>query len=1677
MGHAEPARHGGLTAAAPAPPAPPFHPSLPACSLGLDCLRSLEWRGWSPGGEYEKLLVLKNVSTQNIRFKYRLPATKYFSMAFPETKKLSPGMTVSIPITFRPVKRERYDDVVEFTTDKGQFAVAVRALLPIVRVEVPEDIDFGYIPAKETGHKSFTMSNTGELGIDCAWHLNAPFAIAPAEVHLDPGESQTFHATFEPMDASVFVASAVCLMMGETIALVKIHGIGKYPYVSLQEGTADFGEVLIGTSKEMNITLANHSLVPASFDVTRTALDQDRALSVSPARGRIPPDSSQALKVTYTPASEGMFSSESFTVSCLGGNTEDLKVQGSAVGPAVSLSAESLSFGSVQAKSSSSRVLCIQNQSDVPVTYQFNAEPQGVFSFDEACDTVAPHSQRYVTITFRPKDAASYWKRLVCVVNNRAPLFVDLMGTSFNDKRRPPRLTQKHVNTYLSSAGTCGGHVRVEDIEEAFPSVSSLERPLPLPEQEVWRTFYEGQDPTGSVTVDDENIDFGACSRLRMSEYRTVTVTNKTDYKVTSLWHAPDGPDGSPAFTVFPETTDIRPRSQAEFRLQFRPAKDNAYHSQMLDCITYIKSQRDFRMVPDNKLMAPWHNTVQVTGHTFPRGSEAFVPKAKFSSKVLNFPPCKVGESMYLTTAIANDGDTPVKFDIRESKTLADVLTIKPSQGVVPPGGSRLVAVRLHAKEARTYYDNLVCTLNNSSENILDLEIFGGGHIPHLVVDSTLYLKPTCIGASSCRDLKMFNNSKIPVVYEWHVPDRLKNILTIEPSVGMLRGNDATSASLRFAPQKQGECRGNISCMVGVSGRAGTGGGRGGEAGGGQRDRMLVTVVGEGTSGTITMDPPNLEFGAVCARHSSSQRLTLLNQSDGVIAYELQITGPDGRALPDNGVITIDEPSGQLPARALKTVNVKFAPTCRDEFDFRIVCSTVTKVGKAEGARQDRPDSTQLIPLIEAKVEASAAYPMVQITDVFSPGVQKTFLWGMLNVNSLNEELAAVLTTAEVDLYKIGEWKLIGTEEALKVLTPVGSNFGVHEESESDSLMVFELSNTGILESEFKFHFMDDAEVEIENWVDVGEKTDEEGRHHAFLIENDIFQIAPREGKLKPGEKTCVTITYKHTHIGHHELPVLLHIQDGKRVRIHLEGETIPSDAQRLDFPSLEFKMAPVPLGCSPGPIQSFPLFNNGPRAVRFEIDPEPLDRFVASNYGFETFRVLNPVGEVPPNGMCPLQVQFEPIEERQYSLDLPLRVSSGVTHTIELQGEGVHPKNPRAAEAAEAALSSVTSAWDHFSPTPSLKPLSSIVSMSSEHIVLGPMPAKSLVRKLLVIQSSSRMPLNFFWRLELADGEVGEFSIEPSSGTIDPFGSFVCRLCYTAGAFPLRALSRMKCTVEVEEEVAAPPGSPQHRSTVLQDLIVQDPPPRDFEYRDRKRLSVTKQMTKSIRLRLPLLDGIHMEAERDLEQRYVESQQQPHPPSQVMYVSLEMIVQSENQFLKNKGEDDAKKFFTPKIIERLDGNAEAVQAASDLLHDLLLEAFCDPAVVSAIEGLDVEETPMFAQVSSSLPELVTGLSQAGRGADAPTEAASSLLGHPSVSPGSDEPGSTPRAARVGEVPQSGDAEDAGGATAPTPASPEGAAPLPLLTSGPAALHLQELSEFVLESAIFAILQESAHSH
>ena len=65
--------------------------------FGIDCTGpfgdGILFKGgeWAPGGEYVQRLRVKNVSPKLKKLKYRLPTTKYFSLAYPEVITLSPG--------------------------------------------------------------------------------------------------------------------------------------------------------------------------------------------------------------------------------------------------------------------------------------------------------------------------------------------------------------------------------------------------------------------------------------------------------------------------------------------------------------------------------------------------------------------------------------------------------------------------------------------------------------------------------------------------------------------------------------------------------------------------------------------------------------------------------------------------------------------------------------------------------------------------------------------------------------------------------------------------------------------------------------------------------------------------------------------------------------------------------------------------------------------------------------------------------------------------------------------------------------------------------------------------------------------------------------------------------------------------------------------------------------------------------------------------------------------------------------------------------------------------------------------------------------------------------------------------------------------------------------------------
>ena len=90
---------------------------------GIEVLDGITWRGWEPGREYTKQLILKNVKiqTQKLRYRYekafqlneatpsfrRLPESHFFTTVYPQPIVLSAGTSFTLPVVFRPQEKAR----------------------------------------------------------------------------------------------------------------------------------------------------------------------------------------------------------------------------------------------------------------------------------------------------------------------------------------------------------------------------------------------------------------------------------------------------------------------------------------------------------------------------------------------------------------------------------------------------------------------------------------------------------------------------------------------------------------------------------------------------------------------------------------------------------------------------------------------------------------------------------------------------------------------------------------------------------------------------------------------------------------------------------------------------------------------------------------------------------------------------------------------------------------------------------------------------------------------------------------------------------------------------------------------------------------------------------------------------------------------------------------------------------------------------------------------------------------------------------------------------------------------------------------------------------------------------------------------------------------------------------
>lgn len=224
---------------------------------------------------------------------------------------------------------------------------------------------------------------------------------------MKSGAKQEITISFAPTEAKVTITSAVFTFQeGNRSAkkVLKMSGIGKYPFVEISTDKIDFESLTVGQTTSQHVTLRNYSQVKAQYSIELINDDgKDKSIVLNKYKGLIEPAGSDTITATFLPTIVGQCTNTQFKIDVVGGNELKLTCKGEANGIDVMLSNKSIQFGEVQMESATNRLLNIINQSDQPTSFQFFNDRSNIFSFSKTEGTVAAHSQCRIIIEFYPQ--------------------------------------------------------------------------------------------------------------------------------------------------------------------------------------------------------------------------------------------------------------------------------------------------------------------------------------------------------------------------------------------------------------------------------------------------------------------------------------------------------------------------------------------------------------------------------------------------------------------------------------------------------------------------------------------------------------------------------------------------------------------------------------------------------------------------------------------------------------------------------------------------------------------------------------------------------------------------------------------------------------------------------------------------------------------------------------------------------------------------------------------------------------------------------------------------------------------------------------------------------------------------------------------------------------------------
>ncbi|XP_021054197.1 cilia- and flagella-associated protein 65 [Mus pahari] len=1361
---------------------------------GIEVAEELHWKGWELGKETTRTLILKNLSLKTQKMKYRSPKTKFFFTIIPQPIFLSPGITLTLPIVFRPLEAKEYTDQLWFEKEEGVFCVTLKATLPCYKLVCPSSLQLPMCALGDTVETWFCLNNVGDLPTFFTWEVPAPFQILPTTGLLEPGLGCKIKVTFEPLIAVIHEVEASCwygkgnkqknsihIQAAAKCAQLLVSIKHKGPEDQDQEGfqkVVHFGYVSVDSVAERQIRLYNPSVVNAPFkiEMTEHMLTKDQSFSCSMNQGIVPPGEKKCLSLYFHPKTLDSRAIDYFSIIPSGCATKTLlQVVGLSRGPDVVLQHSCVNFHWVKLGERWEQTLWIENQSDCQAHFQFDIDCQeSVFSIRPAFGTLAGKTRVTLHCAYQPTHPLISFRRVACLIHHQDPLFLDLIGTCHSDSIKPAILTPQHLTWYRTHLAR-GLTLYPPDILAAMLKEKKLERDengalilpiesLPmqdlegLPDQKypnippMMEYFFDGTRDLAifppAVCLEPIDVDFGACPGPEAPNPVPLCLRNYTKGKITVVW---TGRSDCP-FWVTPVTSDVPPLKSIALRLHFKPSSPNCLYAVELEAFAVYKVLQCYSNIEEDCTVVPsWCLKVRARGHSYSPALEHHIPHYSLDSPKM-FPAVSPGKPSYRSLFLVNKGSTLLTFSLAPNSS-SDI-TLRPSSGLVAPGAHQVFLVSTHPKGTSWKQHILYLNFNFYPQYLKEVSMQSREEPLELKLDAhkSIFFKPTWVGCSSTSNFTFHNPSRLPLQFEWRVSQQHQKMLAVQPSKGTIHPNENLTLTWIFSPLEETKYLFRVGMWVW-------------EARQSQKTKPQATVhyrirlVGMGVTGCLSAKPVELDFGNVLVNSQEVKPLVLLNDGNCTLYYRLILEQHRPKGLhSDPCALEVDHSEGTMPPHSQDTIYLTARPKVRSQYSWTISYCLLSQ-------RDPPPDNTDGKRRALCRVSLAAAYPLLSVLDICSmgsaEGITRKHLWHLFSLDTLNSYLARDPTVKELT-YKVPTRHSMSRTPPIFTPLKLDFNFGAAPHNAPPSVVLLILKNCGLVPLDWALLFPSDQQLDLDLWVEQEDLNSNE-LHQMRAEDNCLFSINPKTGSLNPGQEQMVEFKYRHLFVGTDRLSVLFKVSHGREILLQFIGVTVKLGQKYVHFTSTIHQFIPVPIGDTLPPRQIYELYNGGSVPVTYEVQVSVLSKVQEKNFDHPIFCCLNPKGDIQPGTTARILWIFSPIEAKTYTVEVPIHIIGWNSAVICFQGVGYDP-----CVMGDTAPFHSISSWDRSSISSRLMVPGQNVFLSQSHISLGNIPVQSKCSRLLFLNNISKNEtIVFTWKPRSLD--FGEVTVSPMEGEVAP--------------------------------------------------------------------------------------------------------------------------------------------------------------------------------------------------------------------------------------------------------------------------------------------------------------------